>query len=39
MDDFYKERALAEIDYSIIVQTISEYDEMKEFFSVAEEHE
>ena len=39
MDDFYKERALAEIDYSILVQTISEYDEMKEFFAVAAEHE
>lgn len=39
MDDFYKERALAEIDYSILVQTISEYDEMKEFFTVAAEHE
>jgi L-fuconolactonase len=39
MDDFYKERATAGIDQSILVQTISEYDEMKEFFAVAAEHE
>jgi L-fuconolactonase len=39
MDDFYKERASAGIDQSILVQTISEYDEMKEFFAVAAEHE
>jgi L-fuconolactonase len=39
MDDFYKERATAGIDQSILVQTISEYDEMREFFAVAAEHE
>ena len=39
MKDFYSERASAQIDQSILVQTISEYDEMKEFFAVAAEHE
>ena len=39
MKDFYAERASAQIDQSILVQTISEYDEMKEFFAVAAEHE
>jgi len=39
MKDFYEERASAQIDQSILVQTISEYDEMKEFFAVAAEHE
>jgi L-fuconolactonase len=39
MKDFYEERASAQIDQSILVQTIPEYDEMKEFFAVAAEHE
>ena len=39
MKDFCAERASAQIDQSILVQTISEYDEMKEFFAVAAEHE
>ena len=39
MKDFYSERASAQIDQSILVQTISEYDEMKEYFAVAAEHE
>jgi L-fuconolactonase len=39
MKDFYSERASAQIDQSILVQTISEYEEMKEFFAVAAEHE
>ena len=39
MKDFYAERASAQIDQSILVQTISEYEEMKEFFAVAAEHE
>jgi L-fuconolactonase len=39
MDDFYKERASSGIDQSILVQTIPEYDEMKEFFAVAAEHD
>jgi L-fuconolactonase len=37
--DFYAERASAQIDQSILVQTISKYDEMKEFFAIAAEHE
>lgn len=39
MDDFYAERASAKIDKSILVQTLSDYDEMKEFFNVAENHD
>jgi len=39
MDNFYAERASANIDKSILVQTLSDYDEMKEFFSVAANHE
>ena len=39
MDDFYAERASAKIDKSILVQTLSDYEEMKEFFNVAENHE
>ena len=39
MDDFYAERASAKIDKSILVQTLSDYAEMKEFFNVAENHE
>jgi len=39
MDDFYAERASAKIDKSILVQTLSDYDEMKEFFNVAANHE
>jgi phosphoribosyl-ATP pyrophosphohydrolase len=39
IDDFYKERASAGIDQSILVQTISDYEEMREFFAVAAEHE
>ena len=39
MKDFYAERASAQIDQSILVQTISVYVEMKEFFAVAAEHE
>jgi L-fuconolactonase len=39
MDDFYKERASAGIDQSILVQTIPDYKEMREFFAVAAEHE
>ena len=31
MDDFYAERASAKIDKSILVQTLPDYDEMKEF--------
>ena len=33
MDDFYAERASAKIDKSILVQTLSDYEEMKEFFN------
>jgi len=39
MDDFYAERASAKIDKSILVQTLSDYVEMKEFFNVAENHD
>ena len=39
MDDFYAERASASIDKSILVQTLPDYDEMKEFFNVAANHE
>jgi L-fuconolactonase len=39
MDDFYKERASSGIDQSILVQTIPDYEEMREFFAVAAEHE
>jgi L-fuconolactonase len=39
MDDFYAERASAKIDKSILVQTLSDYEEMKEFFNVAENHD
>lgn len=39
MDDFYKERASAQIDQSILVQTIPNYEEMREFFAVAAGHE
>ena len=39
MDDFYAERASAKIDKSILVQTLPDYDEMKEFFSVAANHD
>jgi L-fuconolactonase len=39
MDDFYAERASAKIDKSILVQTLPDYDEMKEFFNVATNHD
>jgi L-fuconolactonase len=39
MDDFYAERASAKIDKSILVQTLPDYDEMKEFFNVAANHD
>ena len=39
MDDFYAERASASIDKSILVQTLPDYDEMKEFFNVAANHD
>ncbi len=39
MDDFYAERASAKIDKSILVQTLSDYEEMKEFFNVAANHD
>ena len=39
MNDFYAERASAKIDKSILVQTLSDYDEMKEFFNVAANHD
>lgn len=39
MKDFYEERASAQIDQSILVQTIPNYEEMREFFAVAAEHE
>jgi L-fuconolactonase len=39
IDDFYAERASASIDKSILVQTLPDYDEMKEFFNIAANHE
>jgi L-fuconolactonase len=39
MDDFYAERASASIDKSILVQTLPDYDEMKEFFNIAANHD
>ena len=38
MKDFYAERASAKIDKSILVQTLADYEEMKEFFNVAANH-